>query len=202
MEEKGVYMKKLNRIKWLLLTAAATLLLSGCASLEQKALDSVKEFTGNLTQTILNDQRIPAEFVRHIDGDTTVLEIDGKIQKVRFLLVDTPETVKPKTKVQPYGLEASERTKELLSTASEITFEYDDGDRTDRYGRTLGYIFVEGTLIQEMLVREGLARVAYVREPNTKYLLQLEKAQEKAKSQSLGIWSIPGYVNNEGLVNE
>lgn len=92
-------MKKLNRIKWLLLTAAATLLLSGCASLEQKALDSVKESTGNLTQTILNDQRIPAEFVRHIDGDTTVLEIDGKIQKVRFLLVDTPETVKPKTKV-------------------------------------------------------------------------------------------------------
>lgn len=79
MEEKGVYMKKLNRIKWLLLTSVATLLLSGCASLEQKALDSVKESTRNLTQTISNDQRIPAEFVCHIDGDTTVLGIDGKI---------------------------------------------------------------------------------------------------------------------------
>ncbi len=192
-------MKKLNRIKWLLLTAAATLLLSGCASLEQKALDSVKEVTENFTQTISNDQRIPAEFVRHVDGDTTVLRLDGKEQKVRFLLVDTPETVKTNTKVQAYGLEASKRTKELLSTASEITFEYDKGDKTDRYGRALGYIFVDGTLLQKMLVSEGLARVAYIKEPNTKYLLELEEAQEKAKNESLGIWSIPGYVTTSGF---
>ncbi|EPE2274843.1 thermonuclease family protein [Enterococcus faecalis] len=192
-------MKKLNRIKWLLLTAAATLFLSGCANLEQKALDSVKEVTENFTQTISNDQRILAEFVRHVDGDTTVLRIDGKEQKVRFLLIDTPETVKPNTKVQPYGIEASNRTKELLSTASEITFEYDKGDKTDRYGRALGYIFVDGTLLQKTLVREGLARVAYIKEPNTKYLLELEEAQEKAENESLGIWSIPGYVTDKGF---
>ncbi|EOF21859.1 thermonuclease, partial [Enterococcus faecalis EnGen0087] len=148
-------MKKLIGKKWLLLTAVATFLLSGCASLEQKAQDSVKEVTENVTQTISNDQRIPADFVRHVDGDTTVLKIDGKEQKVRFLLIDTPETVKPKTKVQPFGLEASKRTKELLSTASEITFEYDKGDKTDRYGRALGYIFVDGTLLQKTLVSEG-----------------------------------------------
>lgn len=199
MGRKGVCMKKLNRIKWLLLTAAATLLLSGCANLEQKALDSVKEVTGIFTQTISNDQRILAEFVRHVDGDTTVLRIDGKEQKVRFLLIDTPETVKPNTKVQPYGIEASNRTKELLSTASEITFEYDKGDKTDRYGRALGYIFVDGTLLQKTLVREGLARVAYIKEPNTKYLLELEEAQEKAENESLGIWSIPGYVTDKGF---
>ncbi|MFG5595370.1 thermonuclease family protein, partial [Enterococcus faecalis] len=172
---------------------------SGCASLEQKAQDISNDGTGNFTQTISNDNRIPAEFVRHVDGDTTVLRIDGKEQKVRFLLIDTPETVKPNTKVQPYGIEASNRTKELLSTASEITFEYDKGDRTDRYGRTLGYIFVDGMLLQETLVREGLARVAYVKEPNTKYLLELEEAQEKAKNESLGIWSIPGYVTDKGF---
>ncbi|EGO8899601.1 thermonuclease family protein [Enterococcus faecalis] len=192
-------MKKLNRIKWLLLLAVATLLLSGCASLEQKALDSVKEFTENFNQTLSNNQRIPAEFVRHVDGDTTVLKIDGKEQKVRFLLIDTPETVKPKTKVQPFGFEASNRTKELLSTASEITFEYDQGDKKDRYGRALGYIFVDGTLLQKTLVSEGLARVAYIKEPNTKYLLELEEAQEKAKNESLGIWSIPGYVTTSGF---
>ena len=192
-------MKKLIGKKWLLLTAVATFLLSGCASLEQKAQDSVKEVTGNFTQTISNDQHIPADFVRHVDGDTTVLRIDGKERKVRFLLIDTPETVKPNTKVQPYGLEASKRTKELLSTASEITFEYDEGDKTDRYGRALGYIFVDGTLLQKTLVSEGLARVAYVKEPNTKYLEELEQAQEQAKSESLGIWSIPGYVTGRGF---
>ncbi|EGO6085494.1 thermonuclease family protein [Enterococcus faecalis] len=183
--------------KCLLLTAA-TLLLSGCASLEQKAQDISKDVTGNFTQTISNDKRIPADFVRHVDGDTTVLKIEGKEHKVRFLLIDTPETVKPNTKVQPYGLESSKRTKELLSTASEITFEYDSGNKTDRYERVLGYIFVDGTLLQKTLVSEGLARVAYVKEPNTKYLLELEEEQEKAKNESLGIWSIPGYVTERG----
>lgn len=187
--------------KWLLL-AVATLLLSGCASLEQKAQDFVQDLSQDVNEgffkTISNNQRIPADFVRHVDGDTTVLRIDRKEQKVRFLLVDTPETVNPKPKVQPFGLEASKRTKELLSTASEITFEYDSGDKTDRYGRVLGYIFVDGTLLQKTLVSEGLARVAYVKEPNTKYLLELEEAQEKAKNESLGIWSIPGYVTERG----
>ncbi len=187
--------------KWLLL-AVATLLLSGCASLEQKAQDFVQDLSQDVNEgffkNISNNQRIPADFVRHVDGDTTVLRIDGKEQKVRFLLVDTPETVKPKTKVQPFGLEASKRTKELLSTASEITFEYDSGNKIDRYGRVLGYIFVDGTLLQKTLVSEGLARVAYVKEPNTKYLLELEEAQEKAKNESLGIWSIPGYVTERG----
>ena len=195
-------MKKLIGKKWLLLTAVATFLLSGCASLEQKAQDFVQDLSQDVNEgffkTISNNQRIPADFVRHVDGDTTVLRIDRKEQKVRFLLVDTPETVNPKTKVQPFGLEASKRTKELLSTASEITFEYDSGDKTDRYGRVLGYIFVDGTLLQKTLVSEGLARVAYVKEPNTKYLLELEEAQEKAKNESLGIWSIPGYVTERG----
>ncbi|MEQ8124332.1 thermonuclease family protein [Enterococcus faecalis] len=192
-------MKKLIGKKWLLLTAVATLLLSDCASLEQKAHDISNDINEKFTQTISNDQRIPADFVRHVDGDTTVLKINGKEQKVRFLLIDTPETVKPNTKVQPYGLEASKRTKELLSNASEITFEYDKGDKTDRYGRALGYIFVDGTLLQKTLVSEGLARVAYVKEPNTKYLAELEQAQEQAKSESLEIWSIPGYVTGRGF---
>ncbi|EMW5404062.1 thermonuclease family protein [Enterococcus faecalis] len=183
--------------KWLLLTAA-TLLLSGCANFEQKVQGISKDVTGNFTQTISNDKRTPADFVRHVDGDTTVLKIEGKEHKVRFLLIDTPETVKPNTKVQPFGLESSKRTKELLSTASEITFEYDSGNKTDRYGRVLGYIFVDGTLLQKILVSEGLARVAYVKEPNTKYLLELEEEQEKAKKESLGIWSIPGYVIERG----
>ncbi|MDN3185414.1 thermonuclease family protein [Enterococcus faecalis] len=192
-------MKKLIGKKWLLLTAVATFFISGCVSLEQKANDISNDINEKFTQTISNDQRIPADFVRHVDGDTTVLKINGKEQKVRFLLIDTPETVKPNTKVQPYGLEASKRTKELLSNASEITFEYDKGDKTDRYGRALGYIFVDGTLLQKTLVSEGLARVAYVKEPNTKYLSELEQAQEQAKNESLGIWSIPGYVTGRGF---
>ncbi|MGH1652082.1 thermonuclease family protein, partial [Enterococcus faecalis] len=173
-------MKLFIEKKWLLVTVAAALLLSGCSSVEQSIQDTIDTSVESLNKTKAENQPVAAEFIRHVDGDTTVLRIDGKEQKVRFLLVDTPETVKPKTKVQPFGLEASKRTKELLSTASEITFEYDSGDKIDRYGRVLGYIFVDGTLLQKTLVSEGLARVAYVKEPNTKYLLELEEAQEKA----------------------
>ncbi|EFM82930.1 thermonuclease family protein [Enterococcus faecalis] len=191
-------MKLFIEKKWLLVTVAAALLLSGCSSVEQSIQDTIDTSVESLNKTKAENQPVAAEFIRHVDGDTTVLRIDGKEQKVRFLLVDTPETVKPKTKVQPFGLEASKRTKELLSTASEITFEYDSGDKIDRYGRVLGYIFVDGTLLQKTLVSEGLARVAYVKEPNTKYLLELEEAQEKAKNESLGIWSIPGYVTERG----
>lgn len=86
-----------------------------------------------------------------------------------------------------------------MSTASEITFQYDVGDKKDRYGRTLGYVFVDGMLVQEILVREGLARVAYVKEPNTMYLAQLKEAEAQAKSEQVGIWSIPGYVTNKGF---
>ncbi len=60
------------------------MLLSGCASLEQKAQDISNDGTGNFTQTISNDNRIPAEFVRHVDGDTTVLRIDEKNKRFAF----------------------------------------------------------------------------------------------------------------------
>lgn len=80
-----------------------------------------------------------------------------------------------------------------------VGLEYDKGDKTDRYGRALGYIFIDGTLLQKTLVSEGLARVAYVKEPNTKYLPELEKAEVQAKSKHLGIWSIPGYVTDKGF---
>ncbi|WPH48388.1 thermonuclease family protein (plasmid) [Enterococcus faecalis] len=191
-------MKKRKGIKWLLLTAVAILFLSGCERLEQRAQD-VTEGVAEDVQQVLSNERIPAEFVRHVDGDTTVLRFKGKERKVRLLLIDTPETVKPNTKVQPYGLDASNKTKELLTSASEISFQYDEGDRKDRYGRTLGYVFVDGVLLQETLVREGLARVAYIKEPNTMYLAELKQAQEQAKKQSLGIWSIPGYVTERGF---
>ncbi|MGC3144855.1 thermonuclease, partial [Enterococcus faecalis] len=61
--------------KWLLV-AVATLLLSGCASLEQKAQDFVQVLSQDVNEgffkTISTNQRIPAEFVRHVDADTTV----------------------------------------------------------------------------------------------------------------------------------
>lgn len=138
------------------------------------------------------------KYVRSTDGDTAVMSINGKDEKVRFLLIDTPETVKENTPVQPFGKEASERTKALLTRAKTVTLEHEPGETKDEYDRVLAYVFVDGKMLQETLVEEGLARVAFF-EKDEKYYHQLVKAQEKAKSQKIGIWSKEGYVTNRGF---
>lgn len=130
-----------------------------------------------------------AIFIKHIDGDTSKFKIKGKEKTVRYLLIDTPETKHPRLGVQPFGKEASERTKSLLSSAKKIEVEYDVGPKTDKYGRDLAYVFVDGKMVNEILVREGLAKVAYVYPPNTKYLDRLKAAEALAKEEKLGIWS-------------
>lgn len=192
-------MKLFIEKKWLLITAAATLILSGCTSIDQKIKNTVEPAVETQNEPTTKNQRISAEFVRHVDGDTSVLRFDGKEQKVRFLLIDTPETVNPNAPVQPFGREASERTKELLTNAAVIEVEQMPEEKVDRYNRSLVFIFVDGQLLQSILVREGLARIAYVSDPYSKYLPALKQAENEAKSNNLGIWSIPGYVTNKGF---
>lgn len=183
--------KRLNKIGFFFVSFLSFLLLTGC---------STQEIIGGLTQELhqsiqqieqkqTSSERVAVDFVRHVDGDTSVFLVNGKEQKVRYLLIDTPETVKPNTPVQPFGKEASNRTKTLLSNAKEIQLEFDEANKTDRYGRLLAYVFVDGQLLQETLVSEGLAKVAYVKNKESKYLEQLEEKQALAQQQHLGIWS-------------
>lgn len=134
--------------------------------------------------------RIPVELVSTVDGDTAKFNYDGKTESFRFLLIDTPETKHPRIGKEPYGQEASDRTEELLNTAANIEVEFDVGQKKDKYGRYLAYVYVDGEMLNNILVREGLAKVGYVYPPNTRYLSELEDSQDKAKSEQIGIWSI------------
>lgn len=116
-----------------------------------------------------------------MDGDTTQFLLEGHKIRVRYLLIDTPETVKPNTEPEPFGHEASNRTKGLLEGAETIEIMLDKGERKDHYDRILAYVFVDGELVQDILVKEGLAKVAYVKEPSTKYLKQLQESEKEAK---------------------
>ncbi|GIO25307.1 thermonuclease family protein [Oceanobacillus sp. J11TS1] len=139
------------------------------------------------------------EFVtieRVVDGDTVIVHLeDGTRERVRLLLIDTPESVKPNTEVQPFGEEASDFAKKLMPEGEKVELERGTPDRDD-YDRMLAYIWVDGENVNQMLVEEGYARVAFVYEPNTKYLDELEEAQEEAKEDGENIWSIPGYVES------
>jgi len=136
--------------------------------------------------------------VKTIDGDTIKVKYKGKEKTVRYLLVDTPETKKTNSCIQPYGKDASERNKELVNSGK-LELEFDKGDRTDKYDRLLAYVYVDGKSVQESLLKEGLARVAYVYEPNTKYLDQYKKDENIAKSKQLAIWSKSNYVTDKGF---
>lgn len=131
------------------------------------------------------DERIKVRVTRVVDGDT--FEIEGE-KKVRLIGVDTPETVKPNTPVQPYGKEASEFTKKSLLEKN-VSLEKDVSD-TDRYGRLLRYVYLEdGTFYNEMLVREGYARVSTY-PPDVKHVDLFLSAERYARENDKGLWGL------------
>lgn len=140
--------------------------------------------------------KIKAKVLSVTDGDTLKVDLDGKEETVRLILVDTPETKHPQLGVQPLGKEASAFTTEQL-TGKEIEIEPGIEER-DRYGRLLAYVYVNGKMFNETLLEKGYARVA-VYPPNTKYLEQLEKAQSTAEVKALGIWEKENYVTEDGF---
>ncbi|PCF42535.1 thermonuclease family protein [Staphylococcus delphini] len=142
-------------------------------------------------------EKFPVELVKAVDGDTAKLKYQGKTETFRFLLIDTPETKHPRLGKQPFGQEASDRTAELLKNSKNIEVEFDVGRKEDKYHRYLAYVYVDGKMVNNILVKEGLAKVDYVYPPNTRHLSQLEKSQKAAKKAKLGIWSLNSAFEND-----
>ena len=120
---------------------------------------------------------------RVVDGDT--IEIEGG-EKVRYIGIDTPETVDPRKPVQCFGVEASKKNKELVE-GKMVRLEKDITDR-DKYNRLLRYIWVDDVLINLELVKQGFA-YSYSYPPDIKYQEQFVKAQEEAREAKEGLWN-------------
>jgi micrococcal nuclease len=157
------------------------------------AVKTHKDDTVNLAN------QIPVTLVKTIDGDTIKVKVNEKIETVRYLLVDTPESKKPGMCVQPYAKEAIDRNNQLVRDGK-ITMEFEQGNKRDSYGRLLAYVYVDGLSIQETLLKEGFARVAYIIDPPYKFLNQYTADENLAKRNQVNIWSRPGYVSNRGFV--
>ncbi|WP_414045590.1 thermonuclease family protein [Macrococcus equi] len=140
--------------------------------------------------------KIKATFDHAIDGDTIAVKVNNRKKTVRLLLVDTPESKKPNTPVQPYAIEAARYTESLVKTC-DMSIQYDTKGKKDRYGRDLVYLYCGNTMINETLVRKGYARVGYVYQQKD-YLDRMLAAEKKAKQENLKIWSIKGFVNIDG----
>lgn len=123
-----------------------------------------------------------------IDGDTIELT-DGK--RVRYIGINTPETVDPRKPVECFGKEASNKNRELVENQTVILEK--DISQTDQFGRLLRYVYISGStvgeeiFVNEYLVREGFA-FATSYPPDIKYQDQLRQAQQDAISAKKGLW--------------
>ena len=119
---------------------------------------------------------------RVVDGDTIIVRGVGR---VRLIGVDTPETVDPRRPVEFFGREASAFTKRLLE-GKRVRLEY-DWERTDRYGRTLAYVYLpDGVFANAEIIRRGYGH-AYTRFP-FKYLDRFRALEREARTARRGLW--------------
>lgn len=133
---------------------------------------------------------------RVVDGDTIVVTVNGKEEKVRLIGVNTPESVgRYANKPQPYGKEASSYTKDFLE-GEKVYLEKDVSD-TDKYGRLLRYVWLEEpdknkfeeSMFNAILLKEGYASVMTY-PPDVKYSKTFVKIEEKARDSNKGLWSL------------
>lgn len=128
---------------------------------------------------------IQATVTRIIDGDTIEVDIDGQKRRLRYIGVNTPETVDPRRPVECFGKEASERNKQLVDGKT-VGLEKDVSE-TDKFGRLLRYIWAEGRMVNAMLVKEGYA-TASTFPPDVKYAALFASYQSEAGAAGRGLW--------------
>ena len=126
---------------------------------------------------------------RVVDGDTIIVRASGRRERVRFIGVDTPESVKPNTPVQCFAIEASKRTKALLPPGTPVRL-VGDVEARDRYKRLLAYVYRarDNLFVNLVLAREGYA-VPYTFPPNVAHASEFVAAAAEARQTGRGLWS-------------
>lgn len=128
------------------------------------------------------------QVVRFDDGDTILVSMEGKEEKIRFIGVDTPETKDPRKPVQCFGKAASEFTKNTIGS-SRVRLEADPtNSNRDRYQRLLRYVYLpDGTLVNKKIIEEGYG-FALTSFPFTK-MEEFRQAQKDAREHERGLWA-------------
>jgi len=121
---------------------------------------------------------------RVVDGDTLLLTNQAR---VRLLGADTPETVHPNRPVEPWGPEATKFTREFVAQGT-VRIQL-DRERVDKYGRFLAYVWVGDRMLNEELIRAGLATAETGFRYSHSMKTRFRRAEDEARSTGLGIWS-------------
>lgn len=128
-----------------------------------------------------------ASVIRAVDGDTILVTIGGQRRYVRYIGVDTPESVKPDAPVECFGKRAHAFNQRLVG-GRRVVLRF-DRERTDRYGRLLAYVYAEERFVNAELVRRGYARTLTIR-PNDRHAELLSRLEAKSGRLGRGLWSV------------
>jgi micrococcal nuclease len=134
------------------------------------------------------DASVGGRVVRVIDGDTVRVRLDDPAEQrtVRYIGVDTPETVAPGRPVECFGEAASDFNRRLVS-GRRVGLVL-GRERRDRYGRLLAYVKVEGgSLVEDALLRRGYARTLTI-PPNDDRAPHFRALERRARDEGRGLW--------------
>jgi micrococcal nuclease len=163
-------------LKWLTLFACAVIALASLAVGYFLGKSQAKTPAGN---PVIFEKALVSKVV---DGDTIVLA-DGRV--IRYLGINTPETVDLESPVECYGPEASQRNKELVG-GREV--ELMSGiEELDKYGRHLKYVFADGVFVNAELIEEGYA-TAYIYGGGNRFDQVFVQLENYARLRSMGLW--------------
>ena len=126
--------------------------------------------------------------VRVVDGDTIHVQVGGTRETVRYIGVDTPESVKPGTPVECFAKRASAFNHRLVD--GEQVRLVRDAEARDRYGRLLAYVYRvrDKRFVNAALVRRGYAVPLRI-PPNVAHAGQFRKLASAARRAGRGLWS-------------
>ena len=130
-------------------------------------------------------QPLEGPVTRVVDGDTIHVKLGDRVEKVRYIGVNTPELHHPTKREEPGGREAAEMNRRLVS-GKRIRLELDVQTR-DRHGRLLAYVWVGDVMVNAELVRLGYAQVMTI-PPNVRHQELFTKLQRDAREAGRGLW--------------
>jgi micrococcal nuclease len=127
--------------------------------------------------------------VRVVDGDTVRVRFGDRTTTVRYIGVDTPESVKPGEPVQCFAKRASEFNRRLV-IGKRVRLRFGP-ERFDRYGRLLAYVGLadrKDRSVNALLIARGYGRVLTI-PPNTQHEQAYTRLEQRARDRGLGLWS-------------
>jgi micrococcal nuclease len=170
-------------IPWIVLLLVAGLVLG-----DVRAPGGWPSWLGGDDPQLRAGGRASARVERVVDGDTIAVRIGDEQERVRYLGIDTPETVKPNAPVDCWGPAASALNKQLVRAGESLTLQF-DRELRDRYGRLLAYVYRtrDALFVNARLVNDGAARTLSIR-PNTAHAVELARLQSAARAAGRGLW--------------